>query len=340
MPRLLVLSVLLVAPLAQAETPFEIRQISPHVWTARPARTVRVNATSTIIVGQSGLTVVEAQADPTLARQLLREVRGRISKQPVHTLIFTHAHLDHVLGAQTFVEEYPDIEIVAHANTRAALAAGAEEDRAGWLSFMDSSLAKMDRTDRQYAELRAYTAAVRGARVLLPTRTFSESITLHDGLDIDLRFFGGGHTDGDIVVAVPADRVLVTGDLVHGLEPLFQSSHPREWLETLRALRALPFDILIGGHGDSHDDKAIVDKWIRYVEIMVAEIEAAKIRGESFESAHARIEADLLRWLRSDDTGSRIQRSREALMTEWLIGSLDGAVHNGVENAWRRLPEH
>ena len=139
------------------------------------------------------------------------------------------------------------------------------------------------------------------------------------------------------MVSIPADGVLVTGDLVHDLEPLFQSSHPRDWLETARKVRAMPFEVFVGGHGNAHRGKDIMDRWIGYVSLMIAEIDAARLRGQTLEDARATITGNLLTWLARDGNGAIIQRTRESLMTEWIINPLEGAVGWGIEMAWARL---
>ena len=64
-----------------------------------------------------------------------------------------------------------------------------------------------------------------------------------------LLFLGRGHTSGDVVAYLPKQRVVATGDLLHGWMPFMGDSYPPEWVATLDALDKLEFDHIIGGHG-------------------------------------------------------------------------------------------
>jgi glyoxylase-like metal-dependent hydrolase (beta-lactamase superfamily II) len=109
----------------------------------------------------------------------MMDALSAITDKPVTTIINTHAHADHT-GANP---EFPQVvQIVAHDNARRHLEA---------------------------------TGAFAGdRRRFLPGRTVIDRLTLLDGRDqIDLHYFGRGHTDGDIVVVFPAKRVAHVGDL-------------------------------------------------------------------------------------------------------------------------------
>ena len=101
------------------------------------------------------------------------------TEAPVTTIIHTHAHVDHV-GSDA---EFQSVtQIIAHTNTKA----------------------NMERMD-----------AFKGPNArLLPNRTFTDRMTLLDGQDqIDLYYFGPGHTNGDVVVVFPQKQLAAFGDL-------------------------------------------------------------------------------------------------------------------------------
>ena len=100
-----------------------------------------------------------------------------------------------------------------------------------------------------YPELRA---ELERTEVELPSCTFEHEATLSvGGRTVDLRFQGRGHTDNDIIVAVPDASVVFAGDLiVEGGPPFFGDAFPLEWPETLTALRPLVgLGVLVPGHG-------------------------------------------------------------------------------------------
>ncbi len=135
---------------------------------------------SLMMTGDYGVVLVDTKL-PGQGRALL-DIAAGISDQPVTTVIYTHAHIDHTGGSR----ELPSLsQIVAHESTKAT----------------------MERMD-------AFKGA--GAR-FLPGTVFHDTMSLGEGRDrIDLSYFGVGHTSGDIVVAFPAKRVAYLGDLFPG----------------------------------------------------------------------------------------------------------------------------
>ena len=95
-----------------------------------------------------------------------------------------------------------------------------------------------------------YLAEIRSLELTLPDLTFDKSLILHrPDRDVVLLFLGRGHTSGDVVAYLPKQRVVATGDLLHGWMPFMGDSYPPEWVATLDALDKLDFDHIIGGHG-------------------------------------------------------------------------------------------
>ena len=112
-----------------------------------------------------------------------------VTDRPVTTIINTHTHGDHV-GSNEFFNER--VEIVTHENTRA----------------------NMERMD-----------ALKGQPQAMPDRTYEDRLTLGSGAEqIDLYYFGPGHTNGDTLVVFPALRLLHAGDLFPGRQTPFMDT--------------------------------------------------------------------------------------------------------------------
>ena len=91
-----------------------------------------------------------------------------------------------------------------------------------------------------------YLAEIRSLELTLPDLTFDRSMILHRAdRDIVLLFLGRGHTSGDVVAYLPKQRVVATGDLLHGWMPFMGDSYPPEWVATLDALDKLDFDHIV-----------------------------------------------------------------------------------------------
>jgi glyoxylase-like metal-dependent hydrolase (beta-lactamase superfamily II) len=133
-----------------------------------------------VFVNANGVTVVDAK-NPGWGQPILDKIK-ELTPKPVTTLINTHTHGDHVSGN---VEFPATVEVITQANTK-------------------TNMEKMDIFK---------TSGGRG----LPKRTFTDKMTVGSGADqIDLYYFGRGHTNGDAFVVFPALRVMHAGDIFSG----------------------------------------------------------------------------------------------------------------------------
>ena len=95
-----------------------------------------------------------------------------------------------------------------------------------------------------------YLAEVRALRPALPTMAFERTMRiLRRDREIHLLFLGRAHTEGDVFVFLPKEKVVVTGDAVIGWTPFMGDGYPQDWPDTLRRLEQLDFDRMILGHG-------------------------------------------------------------------------------------------
>ena len=124
-----------------------------------------------------------------------------------------------------------------------------------------------------------------------PNVTLSTQMTLFRGnREIQIRYLGRGHTAGDVVVFLPKERVVMTGDfLTSGLSNM-SDSYPQEWAASLDALKKLDFDTVMPGHGEAFTDKAKIDYFQAYLRDVWAETSRLKKQGVSAEEAAKRVD--------------------------------------------------
>ena len=130
------------------------------------------------------------------------------------------------------------------------------------------SNAKMQKMDVQVlASEKARANMVEGNQPGLPNMVFDHHAEVFlGGKKAELFYFGRGHTNGDIVVLFPAERVLAAGDLFtngKGLAELVDyagGGSAKEWTTTLDAVLMLPFDTVVPGHG-AVGTRADMVKW-------------------------------------------------------------------------------
>jgi YVTN family beta-propeller protein len=198
------------------------------VWVSDEDR----SANGTLLVGDKAALVVDPGLTPSHARRFLAAVR-RATDRPVRWAVLTHWHPDHSLGAVCL--DTPGLALVAHPHTRQNLAEQAAAVR--------DQLAEHARDAEERAGLVA-------CRPRLPTETVAERQVFDlGGHTVEVFHPGTAHTQGDLVVWSPAERVLATGDLfLHDSAPSMGEGSVRTWIEALGRLLALEPRSVIPGH--------------------------------------------------------------------------------------------
>src|SRR5215470_10008005 len=153
-------------------------------------------------VGSAGVVVVDTKI-PGWGQPIIDKVRT-LTPKPVTTIINTHTHYDHVSGN---VEFPASVDVVVQENTKANM------DRMGPVLGRESVTSGPSIFKEN------------GGRGL-PKRTFKDKMTLGKGADqIDLYYFGRGHTNGDAFVVFPALKVMHAGDIFARKGPPLRDSN-------------------------------------------------------------------------------------------------------------------
>lgn len=187
---------------------------------------------SGFVVTREGVVVIDTQGPKDLALLLKKRIR-EITDKPVLYVINTHFHGDHTFGNQYFKEAK---EIISHENTKINLTEKDKEHREQFKRFFGEN-------------------ALEGFELTLPTKTIKDTFLLQvGGKTIELAWLGRGHTDGDIVVFLPVERVLFGGDLLYKERlPWLGDAYISDWVETLDRLRNFDAGIYVPGHGGTGD---------------------------------------------------------------------------------------
>jgi glyoxylase-like metal-dependent hydrolase (beta-lactamase superfamily II) len=196
------------------------------------AFTAEGDPNSGVIVGNDAVMVIDAQATPAMAEQVIGRVR-EITDKPIRYVVLSHYHAVRVLGASAYHAQ----EVLASEATRALIVERGKED---W--------------DSEYGRFpRLFQAAETIPGLTWPTMTFPDRLTLYLGSRrVELIHLGRGHTAGDIVAWVPDARVMFSGDLVEYRSACYcGDAHFADWPGTLRRLRAFDPEALVPGRGDA-----------------------------------------------------------------------------------------
>jgi len=109
--------------------------------------------------------------------------------------------------------------------------------------------------------------------------------------EIQIRFLGRAHTAGDVVVFLPKEKIVITGDMLTAALSNMSDGFVNEWPATLDELKKLDFDTVLPGHGEAFTDKAKIDYFQAYLRDVWTEVSRLKRQGVSAEDAAKR--ADL-----------------------------------------------
>jgi metallo-beta-lactamase superfamily protein len=100
---------------------------------------------------------------------------------------------------------------------------------------------------------------------------------------------GRAHTDGDVFVFLPKEKVLVTGDALHGWTPYMGDSYPYDWIKTLDVAEKLDFEYAIGGHGEVMQGKQKFELWKQYLSDLLDQTAAAYANGATLDQAKKQV---------------------------------------------------
>lgn len=280
---------------------FEITEVRPGIWHAMGTGAMNVGANAAIVDLGESLLLVDSHITPAAAWVLLQEL-SPLTPKPVRYVVNTHFHFDHIHGNQVFGDE---VEILGHEATYDVVAGGGSNSGTAWDAFvgtlpeqiatLESRLEAAAEADRAeiadaLARTRAYQEALEIITPIPPTITLERRMTLHrGGQEIQLLFMGLGHTAGDVVTFLPAQKVLITGDLVPFGLPFMGDGYP-EWGETIRSFAELDFDLVLPGHGAPFEDKAKLEYLAAYLDDFWTQAEAAHAEGVPAEEAAANMD--------------------------------------------------
>lgn len=309
---------LLAGKYAAAEELFDIKPIADGVYAAIAKPAYKVNCNAVIILLGDSVLVVDTHSKPSAARALIEQIK-KLTDQPVRYVVNTHFHWDHYQGNQAYPSSWPaGIEIISSEATRNniqrlgiprvkhEITTMPEE-----MEQLKEKLAKANTPEQKQTigknlrEAEDYFAELKTMQVTLPTMTFDRSLILHRATrTVEILWLGRAHTDGDVWVFLPKEKILVCGDAMHGWTPFMGDSYPYEWIKTLDAAEKLDFDYVIGGHGGVMKGKQKFEMWKQYFQDLMDQTAAAYSDGASLAEAQKKVSAALVAKYSGDFTAT------------------------------------
>lgn len=253
-----------------------------YVTKHRDAPDTNPQGNTTVIIGDRDVMVIDSGHLPSSTREDIAQIR-EWTKKPVRYSVNTHWHPDHIRGNSLYADAFPGLAIAAHTVTpelEEEMDAPIRARYCGRVAVLEDQLTRGKGADGKKLrdeERKAMNEELAGRREVLqefatyapvhPSATFSNAMTIDlGGRDVHLRFYGRGHSSGDIVAYLPHERVLVAGDLAAWPVPYFIAGYPYDEIATLESLATLDALAIVPRHGDVMLGESYLD---RTIEVMM-----------------------------------------------------------------------
>ena len=242
------LAVLLFAGAAAAQLPplkskLVPIEVTPRVYYVQghagmaSAQNEGFNSNAGFVVTEKGIVVIDALGSPALGEAFIRAIRT-VSREPIVRVIVTHFHADHFYGLAPFKKA--GAQVWAHRAGREALE-GPEAQR---------------RLEQRSRDLFPW---VDERMPLVPADRWLDgdaSFTIN-GMRFDIIHMGPAHSPEDLIVALPGEGVVFTGDILFaGRIPFVGEADSKRWLERIDRLLAMKPRLMVTGHGKVSDNPA------------------------------------------------------------------------------------
>ena len=283
------------------------QELAPGVWAGLRADPFELPQEGNVVfvVTDEGVVLFDAGGSPAMGQAIVTKIRS-VTDKPVSEIILSHWHGDHMRGLQAVVAAFPRARVLAHPHVRDRIV----ETRERWLkrrvsmvpnirkaigealdrnqdlagrpliprekAWLEQGLAGTDRLDREN----------QATEYVIPTATFEHALRLYAGdREIDFLWLGAAHTAGDIVMWLPREKVVATGDVVTAPIPLMPSPYALDYPRVLGDIKALGFASLVPGHGPVEHDAQYLDLLSDTIRTIAGQMEASAARGLSREEA-------------------------------------------------------
>ncbi|MCW5747088.1 MAG: MBL fold metallo-hydrolase [Alphaproteobacteria bacterium] len=224
-------------------------RLSEHAY----AFTAEGDPNTGIIIGDDAVMVLDTQATPAMAQQVIERIRT-VSDKPIKYVVLSHYHAVRVLGATAYGAEH----IIASEATRELIVERGMQD---W----KSEFQRFPRLFRDADSIPGLT---------WPTITFGDRMSIWLGkVQVDIIHAGRGHTKGDTIAWLPEEKVLFSGDLVEfGAAPYAGDAYFQDWPQTLERLREMKATALVPGRGEALMTPEAVDQGLSGTQAFVTEL--------------------------------------------------------------------
>jgi glyoxylase-like metal-dependent hydrolase (beta-lactamase superfamily II) len=320
---------------------FELKKVGDGVYAAIAAARYKTNCNGAVIMTDDGVIVVDSHSKPSASRALYTQIQ-QLTKKPVIKVINTHFHFDHTQGNESYAALNPKVEIIATEQTKVNMTTPGAG--LGGLPFVEAQIKAMPaeidklKTDIQkepdaarkanlessLQQAESYLQELKSMKLPLPTRTVTTTTTLKEnGREIQLHVLGRGHTNGDLYIYMPKEKVIATGDALIDWMPFLNDAFPEDWVQTLAAVEKLDFTAIIPGHGEVRP-KSHASFFRGYLAELIAAVKKASSDGATLAEMQTKI-------------GDQLAAKYETAFSKYAVGRYRDRVGQNVEMVYKKV---
>lgn len=260
---------------AQGAAPrHRMTKITDTIYRADNPGTPGINATSWVFINDADVLVTDSEGSPASAQSLLAGI-ATVTPKPVRYLVDTHFHIDHAYGSSALPST---VQVIGSDFTRRMLLGPEARTGVTFRNFTDPIPGRIAALQTQIsaeadpqrkATLQAQLASQQATLAVYtgnfplqpPTLTVSTSTSIWSGSkEFRILYLGRAHTAGDVVVYVPSERAVASGDILFKSQVGWQGdAFPNDHPATLDALKKLDIELVLPGHGDHIAGRAAID---------------------------------------------------------------------------------
>jgi len=258
-------------------------KLSDHAY----AYTAEGDPNTGIIIGDDAVMVIDTQATPVMAQDVIRRIR-EVTDKPIQYVLLSHYHAVRVLGASAYGAEH----IIASEDTRDLIVERGQFDK-------DSEIGRFPRLFQNVESV--------PDGLTWPTMTFNRKMTLWLGsVEVQILQLGRGHTKGDTVAWLPQEKILFSGDLVEfDATPYAGDAYFQDWPQTLDNIAALKPEKLVPGRGAALQTPEQVQAGLAgtraFISDLYESVKASAAKGEDlrkvYEATFAKLQPKYGHWV-------------------------------------------
>jgi len=293
--------------------PFEYtwQELAPGVWAAirQDPFELPQEGNAVFVVTDQGVVLFDAGGSPLMGESIVEKVRS-VSNQPITHVIISHWHGDHMRGLQSIQAAFPNVQIFTHPHSRERIVTTQEKWLKRRVSMVPNIVKAVNASLNANQDLSGRTLIdpekawlKQGLTItdqldkennrtayVIPNRTF-ENMTLYMG-NREIQFFcpGKAHTAGDIIMWLPQEKIVATGDIVTAPIPLMPSAYTNDYISVLNKIKDLGFTALVPGHGAVQHDSQYIDLLAETIQTVSAQMKSLIQKGVSQDDAVSKID--------------------------------------------------